>query len=85
MGRFANKAYDDGCAPSSAVCKTMTQYGIAAGIVIEHRLTNNFSIKGEYLFAVFQTANVTTTRDYNYGFGSNVQTVRVGVNYSFGN
>ena len=70
--------------------------GLAVGGGIEFALTQNWSLKGEYLLMQFQNSEAsllsttnTTTCGFNLScrmnYSESIQTARVGLNYRFGN
>lgn len=80
-----------GCAANGGAfetSKTDTSIGWVVGAGVEYALTQNWSIKGEYLFNDLGKNNVTLS-DPNYPnigdrkFDSQFSTVRFGVNYLF--
>jgi outer membrane immunogenic protein len=64
---------------------TQTHLGYTAGGGLEYGFTPNWSVKGEYLFAHYQSKNYFTTIGGGFASGTfDVHTVKVGLNYRFG-
>jgi outer membrane immunogenic protein len=64
---------------------TQTHLGFTAGGGLEYGFTPNWSVKGEYLFARYQSKNYFTTIGGGFASGTfDVHTVKVGLNYRFG-
>jgi outer membrane immunogenic protein len=65
---------------------TQTHLGYTAGGGLEYGFTPNWSAKGEYLFAHYQSKNYfTTVAPPGFASGTfDVHTIKVGVNYRFG-
>jgi len=62
--------------------------GWTVGGGVEYGLSPNWSVKGEYMFASFSNVNYLTGvvpfAPVGIGFGLDIHTVKVGVNYRFG-
>ena len=60
-----------------------TKWGWTVGAGVEYAITNNWTVKAEYLYLGF---NKNTTNDFfgdSYSVGSNINTAKLGVNYKF--
>lgn len=65
-----------------------TRVGYAIGAGAEYAITNNWTVKAEYLYSDYGKKNVTITDPYkntksDRRFKTNLSEVRVGVNYKF--
>jgi opacity protein-like surface antigen len=60
--------------------------GLVAGAGVETRLTDRWSLKGEYLYAQFdkQTVVYGTNEHNEIDFSDRAHIFRVGLNYKFG-
>jgi outer membrane immunogenic protein len=72
------------CPDDYSVCKTGWHTGFTAGAGYEAMLTNNVSLKAEYLYIGMPTHSVTYNDEYVYGFADNLHIARVGLNYKLG-
>ena len=77
------------CSVNTTSGTRSTNVGWTLGAGLEYALTNNWSVKGEYLYASFKGGNfravntgVVPSTSYNAG-GTNMSLVRLGVNYRF--
>lgn len=60
-----------------------TKWGWTAGAGVEYALTNNFTVKAEYLYMGFDGASNTYAGGDQLSFQSDIQTIRLGANYKF--
>lgn len=63
-----------------------THVGWTIGAGVEHALTDQWSIKGEYMFADFGSetyGNIDGDMDEPFKFRNQLHTVKVGINYNF--
>jgi outer membrane immunogenic protein len=87
-GGYAGASYKTNLADTAAapnVFNSHTGYmnGYALGAGVEYALTQNISVKGEYLFTSFGSQGVFGgTPDFAYS-GLNASLVRAGINYHF--
>jgi outer membrane immunogenic protein len=69
---------------ASALAATTTRAGAAVGAGIERKFAPNWSVKGEYLYLDFGTANVFTASGFDTSIRLHDHIFRVGINYQFG-
>lgn len=88
---FADNCTTGGCGGSILNLRhTSTQVTWAAGAGVEYALTNNWSVKGEYLYLAthesFTSSGVSNLGFFNTNTHTDpgVHTAKVGVNYRFG-
>ncbi len=93
---------DKGTAPGSNTCRasvnpnrvfedsaSKTRVGYVVGAGLEYAVTDNWTLKGEYLYSNFGKKNVTLTdpnfpnADGTRRFKTDLSEVRIGVNYKF--
>lgn len=66
-----------------AVSYDNTKWGWSAGAGAEYALTNNFTVKAEYLYLGFNNSTVNYVNGDQLSVGSDIQTVKLGANYKF--
>ncbi|MFG1206406.1 outer membrane protein [Xanthobacter flavus] len=76
---YANTKYTDPFGLSDSNLK----WGWTAGAGVEYALTNNWTIKAEYLYLGFDNSKTNYVNGDQLSVGSNIQTARLGVNYKF--
>lgn len=76
---YANTKYTDPFGLSDSNLK----WGWTAGAGIEYAITNNWTVKAEYLYLGFDNSSTNYFNGDQLTVGSNIQTARVGVNYKF--
>jgi outer membrane autotransporter protein len=79
---------DDPCSvdDSNNTAWSGTLTGLVAGAGVETKLTDRWSLKGEYLYAQFGKENVIYDwgDDYDIDFSDRAHIFRIGLNYKFG-
>ena len=77
------KVSDFSASPNLLVTESHYLNGYAVGLGVEYAVTTKISLKGEYLFTGFGSANYFSgTRD-SMNSGANISLVRAGLNYHF--
>ena len=76
---YANTKYTDPFGFSDSNLK----WGWTAGAGLEYAITNNWTVKAEYLYLGFDNSKTNYFNGDQLSVGSNIQTARVGVNYKF--
>lgn len=59
------------------------KWGWTAGAGVEYAITNNFTVKGEYLYAGFSDTTQAYLNGDQISASTDIQTLRVGANYKF--
>ncbi|MEP9354738.1 outer membrane protein [Xanthobacter sp. KR7-65] len=60
-----------------------TKWGWTAGAGIEYAITNNWTVKAEYLYLGFNDSKTTFFNGDQLSVSTDIQTAKVGVNYKF--
>ncbi|MFG1283846.1 outer membrane protein [Xanthobacter autotrophicus] len=60
-----------------------TKWGWTAGAGVEYAITNNWTVKAEYLYLGFEKSSANDFFGDTYSVGSNISTAKLGVNYKF--
>ncbi|WP_029876682.1 outer membrane protein [Xanthobacter sp. 126] len=76
---WANLKYTDPYGFSDSNLK----WGWTAGAGVEYAITNNWTVKAEYLYLGFDNSKTNYANGDQLSVGSNIQTAKVGVNYKF--
>jgi len=63
--------------------KSSTNWGWTVGAGAEYAITNNWTVKAEYLYLSFDGKNYTLANADTLSTGFDLQTVKLGVNYKF--
>lgn len=74
---------DDPTDPDDTQVSDDIRTGLVAGVGAEFMVTNNFTVKGEYLFVGLEDDTVFTADDDDATVDSDAHIIRVGVNYLF--
>jgi len=94
---FGTQGFDGTPAPFAQASEDKWKTGLAVGGGVEFALTQNWSLKGEYLLMQFQSSEAPIvnsiignpptrgTVNCRMNYSESIQTARVGLNYRFGN
>jgi outer membrane immunogenic protein len=69
--------------PGSVVSQSGTQTGWTVGGGLEYALNERLSLKAEYLYMDFGSQTATSTEGDRYKFETDMQTVKLGINFAF--